>query len=493
MQTAPNPKPTDDPHDILVVAPGVAVMVPTDEELSRLARSLRHPPFPQAPTEAELPPGPTVPPVDTTFRPTAVGVTGQRLTAGGKAARTLVAALVVAACTGGASIAWQSYGDAAETMIAQWAPQRILALLPLEKPAQSAQQPAPPAVEPTAANAEPASTVTAAENTAQGVAPAAGAPSAETAPSQGSMANELASAQQEIEQLKATIADLKASQQQMSRDMAKASDVKAPDVKAPDVKASEIKASPEVRASEARMSDVRPSEQNSAAEDAGASAADGRAGAQADAGAPAGRDSSHAAAARGLRAAASRAAAADHGRDADRSGTGIGAAAANARALAGLVHLHLRPGPSVAGSRRRGACGMPIASLTREVDGFFVGPIGRRGDKWRILLERSAQSCASRSSRCWEKAWTNATSWPAASMATGRMPWSTPRPEKSPAQSSPTFGVICWLSAPEPERRPAAKPILLQSSCPTAVATRSMFWIRISTRSSRNGWDERSG
>ena len=262
MQTAPNPKPTDDPHDILVVAPGVAVMVPTDEELSRLARSLRHPPFPQAPTEAELPPGPTVPPVDTTFRPTAVGVTGQRLTAGGKAARTLVAALVVAACTGGASIAWQSYGDAAETMIAQWAPQRILALLPLEKPAQSAQQPAPPAVEPTAANAEPASTVTAAENTAQGVAPAAGAPSAETAPSQGSMANELASAQQEIEQLKATIADLKASQQQMSRDMAKASDVKAPDVKAPDVKASEIKASPEVRASEARMSDVRPSEQN---------------------------------------------------------------------------------------------------------------------------------------------------------------------------------------------------------------------------------------
>ena len=411
MQTAPNPKPTDDPHDILVVAPGVAVMVPTDEELSKLARSLRHPPFPQAPTETHLPPEPSVPPVDTTFRPTAVGdvrVPGQRMTTGGKAARALTAALVVAACTGGASIAWQSYGDAAETMIAQWAPQRILALLPLEKPTQSAQQPAPPAVEPTAANAEPASTATATENTAQGVAPAAGAPSAETAPSQGSMANELASARQEIEQLKATIADLKASQQQMSRDM----EVKAPDVRTSDVKASEIKASPEVRASEARMSEVRPSEQNSAAEDAGASAADGRAGAKADAADPAGRNSSHvAAAARGLRAAAGRAAAADHGRDADRSGTGIGAAAANARALAGLVHLHLRPGPSVAGSRRRqGACGMPIASLTREVDGFFVGPIGRRGDKWRILLERSAQSCASPSSRCWEKAWTNATS-----------------------------------------------------------------------------------
>ena len=252
MPIALNPKPTDDPHDVLVVAPGVAVMVPTDEELSKLARSLRHPPYPQAPTEADLPLAATVPPVDTTFRPTAVGdvrVPGQPLTTGGKAARALAAALVVAACTGGASIVWQSYGDAAEAMVARWAPQRVLALLPLEKPAQDAQQPAPPAVEATAANAEPAPADVAAENTAEGVAAAAAA-SAETAPSLGSMANELASARQEIEQLKATIEQLKAGQQQMSRDMAKASDARV----------SEAKVSPEVRASEARMSEGRPSE-----------------------------------------------------------------------------------------------------------------------------------------------------------------------------------------------------------------------------------------
>ncbi|MGA7995811.1 MAG: hypothetical protein WCA28_12995, partial [Bradyrhizobium sp.] len=248
MQTAPNPKPTDDPHDALVVAPGVAVMVPTDEELSKLARSLRHPPYPQAPAESDLPPAATIPPVDTTFRPAAVGdvrMPGQPPTTGGKAARALAAALVVAACTGGASIVWQSYGDAAEAMITRWAPQRVLALLPLEKPAQAAQQPAAPAVEPTAGNAEPVPAETAAENTAQGVAPAAAAPAADAPQSQGSMANELASARQEIEQLKATIEDLKASQQQMSRDMAKASDTKV---------------SPEVRASEARMSEGRPSE-----------------------------------------------------------------------------------------------------------------------------------------------------------------------------------------------------------------------------------------
>jgi hypothetical protein len=264
MQTAPNPKPTDDPHDVLVVAPGVAVMVPTDEELSKLARSLRHPPYPQAPAESDLPPAPAVLPVDTTFRPAAVGdvrMPGQPPTPGGKAARALVAALVVAACTGGASIVWQSYGDTAEAMITRWAPQRVLALLPLENPAQSAQQPAAPAVEPTAGNAEPAP-ATATENTAQGVAPAAAAPAADAPPSQGSMANELASARQEIEQLKATIEDLKASQQQMSRDMARASDTKASDAKASDARVSEAKVSSELRASEARMPEVRPSEPN---------------------------------------------------------------------------------------------------------------------------------------------------------------------------------------------------------------------------------------
>ena len=257
MQTALNPKSNDDPHDVLEVAPGVAVMVPTDEELAKLARSLRHPPFPHASTETAPPPAATIPPVDTTFRPTAVGdMTGQRLTAGGKAARTLAVALVVAACTSGASIAWQSYGDAAGTMIAQWTPQRLLALLPLQTSPQPAQQPTPPAVEATTATAEPAPAGNAAQTSAEAAAPAAAAPSAETAPSQGSMAGELANARQEIVQLKATIEDLKASQQQMSRDLAKASEVKASEIKASEVKASEPKAP------EARVTEVRPIEQN---------------------------------------------------------------------------------------------------------------------------------------------------------------------------------------------------------------------------------------
>ena len=252
MQTALNPKPTDDPHDVLVVAPGVAVMVPTDEELSKLARSLRHPPFPQASTEADLPPAATVPPVDTTFRPAAVGdvrVPGQPLTTGGKAARALAAALVVAACTGGASIVWQSYGGAAEAMVARWAPQRVLALLPLEKPAQDAQQPAPPAVEATAANAEPAPADVAAENTAEGVAPAAPRRPKRRRRSVRWRTNSQARGRRS-----------NSSRPPSSSSRPASSKCHATWPKLPTPRVSEAKVSPEVRASEARMSEVRPSE-----------------------------------------------------------------------------------------------------------------------------------------------------------------------------------------------------------------------------------------
>jgi hypothetical protein len=235
-----NPRPTDDPHDVLVVAPDVAVMAPTDEELARLARSLRPAASPQPHTAADLPAGAAIPPVDTTFRPTATGdvrLPGRQRTMGAQAIRAIIVALLLAACAGAAKISWLSYGDAAEAMIAQWAPQRVLALLlPQEKPALPA-QPAPVALE--AAVVVPAAP---APGAVEGAAPAATTAAADPAPSLGAMTNDLASARQEIEQLKASIEQLKASQQQMSRDLAKASENKASEVKASENKASETRA-----------------------------------------------------------------------------------------------------------------------------------------------------------------------------------------------------------------------------------------------------------
>lgn len=241
MQSTLNPKQTD-PHDLLEVAPDVVLVVPTDEELSKLARTLRHPSNPLTRTGSDLPAGPTVPPVDTTFRPAAVSdvqVPGNRLSIGGRAARAFTAALLLAACAGVAAIAWQSYGDAAEQMIAQWAPQRVLTLLlPLEKPALPA-QPTQPAVEAAPPNAAPSQPAPLAQTAPEGVAPAAVAPSVESAESIRSMAHDLASVGQEIEQLKASIEQLKAGQQQMSRDIARVSEVKVSEAKASEAKASE--------------------------------------------------------------------------------------------------------------------------------------------------------------------------------------------------------------------------------------------------------------
>jgi len=225
MHSTLNPKQNDDPHNVLVVAPDVVPVAPTDEELSKLARTLRDTSYPQTRTGSDLPAGPTVPPVDTTFRPAVndVQVPGRQRAIGGRAARAFTAALLLAGCTGVAAIAWQSYGDAAKQMIAQWAPQRVLtSLLPLEKPALPA-QPTPPAVEAATANAAPPQPAPLAQTAPEGVAPAA-APSVESAQSLRSMAHDVASMGQEIEQLKASIEELKASQQQMSRDIAKASE-----------------------------------------------------------------------------------------------------------------------------------------------------------------------------------------------------------------------------------------------------------------------------
>src|SRR5882757_5197965 len=268
MDSTLKPKQTDDPHDVLVVAPDPArvapdparvapdparvapdpvQVAPADEELSKLLRdAARQLSDPQTHTASDLPAGPPVPPVppvDTTFRPAAVNdvhIPGYRRWIGGRAVRGFTG-LLLAACIGVAGIAWQS--DAAKKMIAKWTTQIVLTLsLPLDKLGLSA-QPATPAVQTAAANAAPAQPAPLARTAPEGVAPTAAALAPDSARLLQSMARDLASVGQEIGQLKASIEQLKASQQQMSRDVAKASEAKASEAKVSEAKASEVRAS----------------------------------------------------------------------------------------------------------------------------------------------------------------------------------------------------------------------------------------------------------
>src|SRR6266704_1499714 len=231
MHSTQNPQQVDphaDPHDDVLVAR-------IDEELSKLAHdAMRDPLDPQTHMGSDFPAGPAVPPVDTTFRPAAVNQ-GLRPSFGMRAIRTFVGFLL-AVCIGVAGVVWQAYGDAAKQMIAKWTPQLVATSSPPPENPGLPEQPNPPAVQANAAKAAPPQPAAPAQAAAEGVAPAAAAP--ESAVLLESMARELASARQEIDQLKA-------SQEQMSREMAKAKayEAKASLAKASLAKASQTKAS----------------------------------------------------------------------------------------------------------------------------------------------------------------------------------------------------------------------------------------------------------
>jgi hypothetical protein len=242
MHSTLKPRQTDDPHDIVVVAPDPVPVAPADEELSKLLHqaAARFRSDTQTRASSDVAADPTIPPVDTTFRPTVNDVlAGGKSRSMGKRAVRAFTALVLAACIGGAGMAWRYHGDAAKLIIAKWTPQFIMtALLAPEKPAP-ATQPAVPIAQADAANAVPPQPARPAQAAAaETVAPPA-ASSSDSAQLLQSMARDLASAGQEIEQLKASVEQLKASQQQMSRDLAKASDVKASDARASEIKPSE--------------------------------------------------------------------------------------------------------------------------------------------------------------------------------------------------------------------------------------------------------------
>jgi hypothetical protein len=233
MHSTLNPKPSDDPHDFVVVPPDAVRVAPVDDELSSLLReAARHHSGPQIHTVSDSTAAPPVPPVDATFRPSAANDvlgSGSGPSIGQRVGRAL-AALVLAACIGAAAIGWQAFGYAGKKMIVKWTPQFILTSLSMDKWGLSAPSTRPD-VEADAASAAAPQPAPPAQAAAEAVAPNAAA-STDSAQLLQSMARDLASVSQEVEQLKASIAELKASQQQMSRDAVKASENKASDLNA---------------------------------------------------------------------------------------------------------------------------------------------------------------------------------------------------------------------------------------------------------------------
>src|SRR6266481_1888598 len=216
MDTTLNPKPADPRHVLTAradeelahayqqITSAGEELARAEEQLSKLERAARH------------------------------AVPGKRPSRGGRAVRGFIGSML-AACICVAAFVWQSpYGDAARQIVAKLAPQLVAIALPLENPGLPA-RPSPPAVQAAAADTAPPQPAPLAQTAPQDIAPTAAALSPELTQLLQSMARDLATLGQGIEQLKVSqeqmardnanaAEQLKASQEQMARDIAKVSE-----------------------------------------------------------------------------------------------------------------------------------------------------------------------------------------------------------------------------------------------------------------------------
>jgi hypothetical protein len=227
MQSTPNLRETD-PHDVFVIEPDVVLAARTDNKapLDQLYDVLSRSSDPRA-SDAEVRIAPdfsaAAPSVDATARAGAddgiqLGETeiSAHQPATSRFAKRIVMGLF-AVGSAFAAAAWQHYGDDATAALASFIPPFTLTSTPpADKPA--AAQPAAPAIQASVADqaaTHPASLAQPAES---------------TTPDQSqliqSMARDLAAMGQQINELKASIEQIKASQPQAAREPAKTADVK---------------------------------------------------------------------------------------------------------------------------------------------------------------------------------------------------------------------------------------------------------------------------
>ena len=217
MQSTPDTR--TDPHDVLEIAPDVVLVARAAAEFPSLSPAPMSQPYDRQPNMGSAYSAAYAPEVDTTFRASDVN---EGVRPRGRWIKTISIAFLLALGSAFATAAWQHYGDQAQAMVADFTPRNIIpdlsSWLPLQRDAAAAQ---PNADVPQAAATDQAETPTApAAQSADSAAPAPAALPSDTAQTLQSMSRDVASLTEQIGELKASIAQLKATQEQMTRDMA---------------------------------------------------------------------------------------------------------------------------------------------------------------------------------------------------------------------------------------------------------------------------------
>ncbi len=205
-----------DPHDMFVIEPDVVLAARADAPDTRS----REPNLRALVSEisAGVAAQAAAPKVDTSFR--AAHVEKKR----GRWASSFVVAFLFALVSALGAAGWQRYGDRAQATIATAA--SLLGLSLLQATSAPANTPAVAEAAPDQANA-PAETTTQSADTTVASAPA----SSDQTQQIQSLTRDLAAMGQQVEQLKARIAELRAGQEQLAHD-AKAAEARASEAKA---------------------------------------------------------------------------------------------------------------------------------------------------------------------------------------------------------------------------------------------------------------------
>jgi hypothetical protein len=223
----------NDPHDAVQISPEMVRASRVSSEAPTLAPEFTARPEPKFAPEPKISPKinpepkfipvsepqAAAPPVDTALRVTASDALGRpKRSAAGKWLRGAFVTFLFAGGSAAATIAWEKHGDTAMQMLAEWTP-ALISLLPSTSQTTpvAAAQAAPPAAQDQAADQTAAPP--AAPTVAAAAAPAA--TQADATQTVESMTRDVAAMAQQIEQLKTSIAELKAGQEQMVREMAK--------------------------------------------------------------------------------------------------------------------------------------------------------------------------------------------------------------------------------------------------------------------------------
>lgn len=251
MQSTPYPNDTD-PHDVIEITPDVVLVARADR-----AENKKDPPSltpgaadrrsdPQFQMQSDAAGAAPAPRVDTTFRATVDDKVRPpaNQSALGKWLLRMFVAFLFALCSAVAAAAWQAYGDRAEHMLAKWTQQwvphfTLTSLLRSSPPSTDHAAPSPPQPSPaalaTTAPVQPAPAQAAPARTPIPQAAAPAQPSAVSAPANvaqsaestellKSMAHDLSTTRQDIEELKGSLKELNDREEQMSRELAKLSE-----------------------------------------------------------------------------------------------------------------------------------------------------------------------------------------------------------------------------------------------------------------------------